>query len=160
MSAATLAARLRCMRVSAPAPRVCRWGRVHPRHSSIAGDASSTVSTSRASEALAPAGATGIAPVGTGLAAVSSTVSSSSASETSLTGFGTAPGGTGLAWVSAPSEGAGRECPRHYLAGQLCGEHPFESQINCGCCVGTCDICWDHDVFPPADRGAARITFW
>ena len=37
-------------------------------------------------------------------------------------------------------------CPMHYADGQKIGPHEFLSQITCGCCAGTCEIC-----NPPAE---------
>ena len=39
-----------------------------------------------------------------------------------------------------------RWCPMHYADGQKIGPHKYLSQITCGCCAGTCEIC-----NPPAE---------
>ena len=37
-----------------------------------------------------------------------------------------------------------RACPRHYKAGKDAGPHWVGDVTRCGCCAGTCDLCWGH----------------
>ena len=46
----------------------------------------------------------------------------------------------------AASPDSSEWCPMHYAEGRLLGPHKAKSQMKCGCCVGTCEIC-----NPPAE---------